>query len=415
MSPPEAPVTQALDRLLLALESGRGFAGTDPGLLWSAVHAAGVTPPWREAVLAAGGPAAVLERGVLPAFAVPWRRSRLLDLAGIAGRMARLLPWLNGGGRVVYDPVELARCADEPVVCFYGIGDGRLPPPQVPTVAIVGSREASLQHIGRTARLTQTLVEAGVVIVSGGARGVDRAAQKTARLQKGQVVVVAGELPVKAPDDVVRDPGLCWVTPHAPWDPPAKHLFVARNTWIAALADVVIVVCGGETSGTRHTVEAAAKLGRPVVTLSTDDDDPLSVVPRAILEHGVGHEIDDADFDVDALLHLQPRPGAADAWRACFKPRAAAGKRRDSLPLPLPLPAPLAGSGDGRTGGGAVIDDYAPPLLRLLRLHGGELLIDEAAARLHTSMRELLIDAAALEMNGTLRREGALLCLVDVR
>jgi predicted Rossmann fold nucleotide-binding protein DprA/Smf involved in DNA uptake len=390
-------MSESLDRLLLALAAGRGFATVDDDLLWAAVHASGVTGHWREAVIAAGGPGAVLERGVLPAFGVAQRRQRLLDREGIALRLQQLLPWLNVGGRVVGGSAELRRCADEPVVCLYGIGHGRLPPPEQPAVAVIGSRGADLEHVERTARFTQSLVDAGVVVVSGGAAGVDTAAQKTARLHQGNVVVVGGALPQKLPDMVGLDPGLCWVTPHAPWDHPAKFNFVVRNSWIAALADVVVVVCGGATSGTRHTVVAAVRLGRPVAPLAVDDDDPLGVVPRAVLEHGVGHEVDD-DVDVDALLRLQPRDGARDAWRAWFKTPFS---RRRREPRPLALPLPFAD------------DDDAPPLLRLLRLHGGELLIDEAAARLQTSMRELLVDAARLEVDGTLRREGAMLLLLD--
>jgi predicted Rossmann fold nucleotide-binding protein DprA/Smf involved in DNA uptake len=400
-------MTHALERLLSALDSGSGFDDVDDeALLWAALHAAGVTAAWREAVRAAGGPAAVLARGVLPAFAVPWRRRRLLDLQGIGQRVQRLLPFLSGGGRVVGDAGELRRCHDEPVLCFYGAGDGRIPAPTTPTVAIVGSREASIRYVERAAMVAGALAAAGVVVVSGGARGVDRAAQRAARLARGAVVVVAGELPTRIPDDVVADRELCWLSPHAPWDHVSKHHFVARNTWIAALADVVIVVCGGETSGTQHTVEAAVRLGRPVATLAVDDaGDLMSAVPKALLEHGVGHEIAD-DVDVDALLRLQPRPGAREAWAAHFARKKGRVVRRRDVPLPLPLMAPAHDAL-------AFADDGAPPLLRLLRRHGGELLIDEAAARLQTSMRELLVDAAALEMNGTLRREGALLCLVD--
>ena len=391
-------MSDALDRLLLALDAQRGFDGFDEGLLWAALHAAGVTASWREAVIAAGGPAAVLERGVLPAFAVPQRRQRLLDKDGLTVRLRHLAPWLAVGGRVAGGVDELRRCADEPVVCFYAAGAGRLPSPETPAVAIVGSREADIGHVERTAALANALVDAGVVVVSGGAKGVDKAAQNAARLHRAPFVVVGGDLPQKQPVDVAIDPGLCWVTPFAPWEKPGAWNFAQRNNWIAALADVVIVVCGGEASGTRHTVEAAARLGRPIATVPVDADDRLGFIPRALLEHGIGHEVDDRDLDVDALLHLKPRVQALSAWRSLY--RAPAARRRRDVPLALPLPL------DG---------DEGPPLVRLLRLHGGELLIDEAASRLQKSMRELLVDAAALEMDGTLRREGALLCLVESR
>ena len=383
-------VTIELHRLLSALDRGGGFDDVDEPLLWAALDAAGITGNWREAIVAAGGPARVLEKGAVPAFAEPSRRARLLDHAGIARRVATLEPWLRMGGRVVADPVSMRRFVSAPVMCFYGAGGGAVPALSTPTVAVVGSREADVGYIERTARVSSALAEAGVVVVSGGARGVDKAAQKSARLHSGAVVVVSPDTAVKRPDDVAVDTGLCWLSPYGPWTRPGRWLCVERNTWIAAAADVVIVICGDATSGTRHTVDAALRLGRPVVTLPVGDEaGRMGVIPRALLEHGVGHEIDD-DVDVDALLRLQPRPGAREAWTAFLR-----GRPGHQPPLPF-----------------LALDDHAPPLLRLLRAAGGSLLIDEAAARLHTSMRELLVDAAALEVDGALRREGALLCLV---
>lgn len=55
-------------------------------------------------------------------------------------------------------------------------------------------------------------------------------------------------------------------------------------------------------------------------------------------------------------------------------------------------------------------NDDAAPLVRLLCLRGA-LTIDDAAAALSTTVRELLVDVALLELDGALRREGALLTL----
>ena len=379
-----------LRRLLQALHSGSGFHDVEESLLWAALDAAGVTGKWREAIIAAGGPATVFAHGTVSAFAEPGRRARLLDPEGIAARLHSLDPWLRGGGRVVAGIEEMRRFAAAPVMCFYGAGTGRVPGPHTPTVAVVGSRAADAAYIEASARLSSLLAEAGVVVVSGGARGVDRAAHRSARLHSGAVVVVSPDIATHQPDEVDADPALCWLSPFAPWTRPGRWLCVERNTWIAAAADVVIVICGSASSGTRHTVDAALRLKRPVVTLGVKEGHgALSVMPRALLEHGVGQQIDD-DVDVDALLALRPLPGAHKAWGAFLKGRT---------PAPtLPFSSAPA--------------DDAPALLRLLRAAGGSLLIDEAAARLQTSVRALLVDAAALELDGALRREGALLCLV---
>ena len=57
-----------------------------------------------------------------------------------------------------------------------------------------------------------------------------------------------------------------------------------------------------------------------------------------------------------------------------------------------------------------MIDDEAAPLVRLLFARGA-LTIDDAATALSTSVRELMIDIVELELDGALRREGALLSL----
>jgi DNA processing protein len=372
-------------------------AALDEALAWAALDAAGVQGAWREAVLQAGGPGAVLRRGALSSFASPVRRTRILAAEAVAARLQSLRPWLVAGGRVVAD-AELARFAGHPVCCFYGFGDGRVPPPREapggrPVVAIVGSRQAGPGWCARAERLAAALARAGVVVVSGGAPGIDRAAQRAARSAGGDVVVVHGSL-ARPPPAAVEDAGLCWLTPYGPWRTGARHLFAERNAWIAAAADVVVVVCGAARSGTRHTVAAALQLRRPVVTLVADAGDPLGAIPRQLTVRGVP-VVDDERLDDAAVAGLLATPWAGEGL-------ALPGLEIPSLSSSSVAPvAPVARLGSSP---GAPLS----PLLRLLRA-GGPLLLDEAAVRLCVPVRDVLAELAELELEGVVRREGALL------
>ncbi|HEY1098317.1 MAG TPA: DNA-processing protein DprA [Myxococcota bacterium] len=393
-----APLSIAdLLALRRALETGAPI-GCDDALAWIALDAAGLAGGFREAVKAAGGPRAVLEKRAVPAFSTPRQRTRVLSPEAIAVRLETLEPWIDQGLFVVADDTGLQRFADHPVCAFYGFG-AAMPAPHRPVIGIVGSREAGPAYLERTHALAARLANAGAVIVSGGAGGIDTAAQQGARGVGGDVVVVTGRAlqgRAMVPAEVRGDPGLCWLSPYAPWSPPgaAKNRFAQRNAYIAAMADVVIAVCGGERSGTRHTIEAALRFGRPVVSIAVDDDEPaLAAICERLVTTGTGGVVAD-DVDLASLLAIDRGviPGALVAWQH--------GASQPTLPLAssssvVSLP-PLG--------------DDAAPIVRLLHTRGA-LTIDDAASALSTTVRELLVDVATLEMDGALRREGALLML----
>ena len=377
---------------------------TPEALAWVALDAAGLAGGFREAVRAAGGPVAVLQRRAIAAFATPRQRTRVLNPEGIAIRLEQLVPWLDAGVGVVATQEQLARFVDHPVCAFFHFG-APLPDPSRPVVALVGSRQAGPLTMARTATLAASLSRQGAVIVSGGAAGIDTAAQQGARSVGGDVVVITGKnLHGRAvvPDDVLADPGLCWLSPYAPWAAPGavKSRFAQRNAYIAAMADVVIAVCGGTASGTRHTIEAALRFGRPIASLKPDGANPeLDAIAQRLVDTDTGVLID-ADVDLSTLQGLRRGvvPGAAAAWMR--------GPDQPLLPMSLSAvrePVPRAVDGPGAH------DDDAP-LLRLLWTRGS-VTIDDAATALSTSVRELLVDVATLELDGVLRREGALITL----
>jgi DNA processing protein len=151
-------------------------------------------------------------------------------------------------------------------------------------VALVGARAASAAGIETARALGAALAAAGVDVVSGGALGIDAAAHRGAldaldrdaepAAPLGRTVAVLGTgIDVVYPErhgglfaEIVAGGGAL-VSQFAPGTQPRRSFFPARNTVLAALADLLIVVEAGPVSGTRYTVRAMQALGRPVAAV----------------------------------------------------------------------------------------------------------------------------------------------------
>ena len=139
------------------------------------------------------------------------------------------------------------------------------------SVAIVGARAAS-GHAAATAReLASELAEAGALVVSGGAVGVDAAAHRGALDARGATVAVLGcGLDVVYPArnrpifQSICTGGGALISTVAHDAPPRRGHFVRRNRVIAGLADMVILVEAGPASGALYTAAAASAYGRGV-------------------------------------------------------------------------------------------------------------------------------------------------------
>jgi DNA processing protein len=138
-------------------------------------------------------------------------------------------------------------------------------------VAIIGARAASRAAMDRAHALGRHLAGSGVQVVSGGALGVDGAAHRGALAGRGPTTVVLGSgldvlYPVRhAPlfcEVLARGGTLAGMLPDG--TRPRRGTFPQRNTLIAALAELVIVVEADLRSGSLSTVAAAREFGRVV-------------------------------------------------------------------------------------------------------------------------------------------------------
>jgi DNA processing protein len=139
-----------------------------------------------------------------------------------------------------------------------------------PAVAIVGARAATGYGEHVAMELAAGLSARDVVVVSGGAYGIDGMAHRAALASGGgTIAVLAGGIDRLYPAGHealltrVADNGLL-ISEVPCGTPPTKWRFLQRNRLIAALAAATVVVEAGRRSGSLNTARLALGLGRPV-------------------------------------------------------------------------------------------------------------------------------------------------------
>jgi DNA processing protein len=161
-----------------------------------------------------------------------------------------------------------------------------------PAVAIVGARACSGYGSSVARMLGRDLAAAGLVVVSGLARGVDGEAHRGALAAGGSTVAVLGcgvdrDYPASharlAAEIVER--GLV-VSEYAPGVEPAPWRFPARNRIIAGLCAATIVVEARERSGALITADFALEEGREVFAVPGEIGSALSAGTNALLKLG---------------------------------------------------------------------------------------------------------------------------------
>lgn len=163
-----------------------------------------------------------------------------------------------------------------------------------PRVAIVGSRKVSPYGRQVTLQLAAELAQAGVVIISGLALGVDALAHQGALDAGGKTVAV---LPCSL-DKIypARNERLGYqiiaaggtLVSEYPAEAPYmnKYNFVARNRIISGLADAVLITEAALDSGSLHTADFALQQGREVMVVPGNITSPTSVGTNNLLKAG---------------------------------------------------------------------------------------------------------------------------------
>lgn len=215
-------------------------------------------------------------------------------------------------------PEDLADLFDPPAGLFLrgSLESGRT------RVAVVGARNCSPAGSEMASALGRGLADAGVVVVSGGARGVDSAAHRGALGAGGPTIAVLGcGIDVSYPrqnrgllDEIARNGAL--LTEYPPGIPPEPFRFPARNRIVAGLARAVVVVEGATGSGSMITADHALDLGRDIFAVPGPATAELAAVPLALIREGAalirgpGDLIADLGLEVSApSVPSPPRDG----------------------------------------------------------------------------------------------------------
>jgi len=208
----------------------------------------------------------------------------------------------------------LLRAIHDPPVGLFLRGDAEPDLLRRPAVAVVGARACSGYGASVARSLARDLAAAGLVVVSGLARGIDAEAHRGALDAGGTTVAVLGcgvdrAYPAAHAElaERVAATGLI-VSEYAPGVEPAPWRFPARNRIIAGLCAATVVVEARERSGALITTDLALEEGREVLAVPGEITSALSAGTNDLLRLGASPLTCAAD--VLSCFGIEPDTGA---------------------------------------------------------------------------------------------------------
>lgn len=253
-----------------------------------------------------------------------------------------------------------------------------------PALAIVGSRESSAAGMKLARLFAHAIGEAGYVIVSGLARGIDGAAHEAA-LKSGTVAVLAGGIDNVYPPEHeklqarIATEG-CLVSEQPPGFTPRGQDFPRRNRIVSGMSLGVVIVEAAARSGTLVTARFASEQGREVFAVPGHPLDPRAEGTNRLIKTGATLVTEPADI-LDAL---RPLSGLSE------------------------MAAPIAAPAEHfDTGGPAMPDVGDGERLRILSALGpAPIDLDAIISATGLTIRAVQIGLMELELAGRLSRPG---------
>jgi len=203
--------------------------------------------------------------------------------------------------------------------------------PEGPMVAIVGAREADPQMRRLAFNLAGDLAARGMIVISGGALGIDTAAHLGCLESGGPTLAVLGSgldqlYPTANRELFARIAGSgALLSELEPGMPPTRWTFPRRNRIVAAMARAVVVVQASLRSGALITAGEASKLGVPVGAVPCAPADPRGRGCNRLLKEGAA-VVEDA-VDIVKMVNLRCRSPQLDLptidWRGKESPSKA--------------------------------------------------------------------------------------------
>ncbi|MHA1548847.1 MAG: DNA-processing protein DprA [Alphaproteobacteria bacterium] len=193
------------------------------------------------------------------------------------------------------------------------------------SIAIVGSRNASVAGRRMANDLAEQIGAAGFTLVSGLARGIDTAVHRGA-IASGTTAVMAGGLDHIYPEDnidlarsIVDQGGALATEMPLGWRARGQD-FPRRNRIISGLSLAVVVVEAARRSGSLITARRAADQGRPVYAVPGSPLDPRAEGANLLIREGAGLITSAADILDDIAPMVAREPDGPPAPRTSEAP-----------------------------------------------------------------------------------------------
>ena len=224
-------------------------------------------------------------------------------------------------------PIQLLEIYDPPPLLFYRGDKARL---QQAQIAIVGSRKPTTHAQKITFDIAQYLAQAGYIVTSGLAMGVDKRAHLGALAQadsdyQGRTVGVMGTgIDVNYPNhhdklfSQIIEQGGCIISELLPHTPPHKHTFPRRNRLVAGLSLATIVTEATIQSGSLITARLTSEQGKQVFAIPSHIDNSNAEGCHHLIREGatlIYHPQQVLD-DVSAQLPTQLQYQKTDSYLA---------------------------------------------------------------------------------------------------
>lgn len=186
---------------------------------------------------------------------------------------------------------------------------GSLPQEEYTHISVVGTRKTSAYGRHITPMLVSELSQAGFTIVSGIALGIDALAHQAALTSGTQTIAVLGcgldiTYPVsnrKLASDIIAHGGAI-ISEYPIGTKPLKQHFPARNRIISGLSRGVVVIEGGEDSGSLITASCALEQNREVFAVPGNISNTTSQGPNKLLK--MGATVVTSAQDILDVLHV---------------------------------------------------------------------------------------------------------------
>lgn len=206
-------------------------------------------------------------------------------------------------------PSGLKNISDFPVLLFV---IGNLPETHERMVAVVGTRKPSVYGTRMADLFSMGLASAGVVVVSGMARGVDTIAHKGALKAGGNTVAVLGcGVDVVYPPENAELKNLiskngAVISEFLPGTSPKPSCFPVRNRIVSGMTEATLVVEGKSSSGSTITADFARDQGRDVYCVPGNVDNPLSSAPNMMIRSGEARLVTCPEDIICDMIGMKP-------------------------------------------------------------------------------------------------------------